>query len=171
MAGTKLKAVGRCVFAMRVSQTASFDSYWSNPEFFDKKPIRNGSRKMQVGDNIYHRSGVDGSWEQADSHHSLPDGSPNPHNVSRDTSADRVLISRHFFYFGKNAPLVPPLILSTLGYRNNIGHRTFPAVRCDDLLEWFYRQFQKELNQVLGQPFQFQHSQARYSAASDKVTV
>ena len=97
--GTKLKAFGRCVFAMKVTDTIGFDAYWSDPEYFDKRPVRNGSRKMMLGDNIYHRAG-DGAWLQADSHHSQPDGVADPHNVQRDTSSDRALISRHFYYFG-----------------------------------------------------------------------
>ena len=53
MGGGRLKATGKCVFAMKVSHRETFDSYWSNPIYKDKKPLRNGSKKMIVGDNIY----------------------------------------------------------------------------------------------------------------------
>ena len=55
MAGSRLNATGRCVFAMQITATISFDEYWANPIYNEKKPVRNGSRKMMVGDNIYHR--------------------------------------------------------------------------------------------------------------------
>src|SRR3979490_1807345 len=51
--GSRLKATGRCMFAMRVTAKLSFNQYWESAEFLDKKPIRTGSRKMMVGDNIY----------------------------------------------------------------------------------------------------------------------
>lgn len=86
MGGTKLKATGRCIFAMRVEKCLSFNEYWSDPEYIRKRPIRNGSRKTMVGDNIYHRIPADGVWQQADSHHSLPDGKPNISNIRTDTS-------------------------------------------------------------------------------------
>ena len=70
----------------------------------DKKPVRNGSQRMMVGDNIYNYDSTHKEWHQADSHHSNPDGSVNPHNLFTDTKTDKVLISRHFFYFGREAP-------------------------------------------------------------------
>ena len=45
---------------------------------------------MMVGDE--YSTDVDsltGAWLQLDSHHSNPDGTPNPLNVAKDTSADR----------------------------------------------------------------------------------
>src|SRR5690349_11369247 len=54
MGGARLRATGRCVYAMRVTEKLTFNEYWANPLYFDKKPVRNGSNKMMVGDNIYH---------------------------------------------------------------------------------------------------------------------
>src|SRR5438093_377218 len=53
MGGARLKATGRCVFAMLVTGSLSFNEYWSSPAHFDKRPVRNGSSRMMVGDNIY----------------------------------------------------------------------------------------------------------------------
>src|SRR5262249_167212 len=53
MGGGRLRATGRCIFAMNVSEKLTFEEYWSDPRFQDKKPVRNGSKKMLVGDNIY----------------------------------------------------------------------------------------------------------------------
>ena len=115
MGGARLKAAGRCIFAMRVTEKITFDEYWANPVYLDKKPVRTGSNKMLVGDNIYHRDSNSGEWHQADSHHSHPDGSINTHNLRTDTKKENVLISKYFFYFGREAPAVPPQ--SVKGYR------------------------------------------------------
>ena len=170
MGGSKLKAVGRCIYAMKVTETMSFDAYWSDADFLDKRPVRNGSRKMMLGDNIYHH-GDDGTWLQGDSHHSLPDGSPNQHNVHRDTSTDRVLISRHFYYFGSSAPTVPPDYLTAIGFRNSIGHRVYQLERCADLIRWLETNFSRDLNTIIGLPFQFRQSAARYSVRDDRIVA
>jgi hypothetical protein len=171
MAGTKLKAVGRCVFAMRVTETMSFDRYWHAQAFFDKRPVRNGSRRMMIGDNIYSRDPSDGEWRQADSHHSNPDGSLNEHNLARDTSTDRVLVSKFFFYFGSSAPILPAQMLSDLRYKNAVGHRVYPYERCREMVEWLRTNHGRQINQVSGLPFQFSQSQARYSVRNDKVSA
>ncbi len=84
--GARLNATGHCIFAQRVTANLTFDEYWSDTSFRDKRPVRNGSRVMMVGDNIYHRDVGNGPWLQEDSHHSHPDGSPNPVNLERDTN-------------------------------------------------------------------------------------
>src|SRR5687767_10285479 len=60
--GRRLKATGRCIFAMRVSKRITFNEYWSDPTYRDKKPVRNGSCKMMVGDNIYHYDSAKKKW-------------------------------------------------------------------------------------------------------------
>jgi hypothetical protein len=46
-----------------------------------KKPNLRGSKKQAFGDNIYSRNAQGNRWCQADSHHSLKDGTPNLSNV------------------------------------------------------------------------------------------
>jgi Nucleotide modification associated domain 2 len=75
--GSRLNATGRCIFAMRITGKITFNDYWSNMAYFDKRPVRNGSKRMLVGDNIYHCDAPGGAWCQADSHHSNSDGSVN----------------------------------------------------------------------------------------------
>jgi len=128
--GTRLKATGRCIFAMCITQKLTFNEYWMSAAYLDKKPVRNGSSKMMVGDNIYHYDAIRQVWYQADSHHSHPDGSVNPQNLHRDTKADKVLISRHFFYFGREAPTIPNDVLDTLGFKNGRNYRVFDADQC-----------------------------------------
>src|SRR6266700_5669594 len=87
------------VYAMRVTDAMTFTQYWNAPQFQRKKPNLRGSKKQAFGDNIYSRDRVTGRWCQADSHHSLKDGSPNALNVSADTGTDRVLYSEDFIYW------------------------------------------------------------------------
>lgn len=169
MGGTKLKAVGRCIYAMQVTDAMSFEKYWDGPEFRAKRPVRNGSRKTIIGDNIYHRVPSSKKWTQEDSHHSKMDGSPDPHNIKHDTQTNRVLISDHFYYFGKTAPLVPKEILDDLGFRNGIGHRVFSMQDTKPFFSWLGTSFGNQVSLVLGDPFQFSQSTARYSKKSDKV--
>lgn len=170
MGGSRLNATGQCVFAMRVTEKITFNEYWANPTYLDKKPIKNGSQKMMVGDNIYHFDAVRNEWRQADSHHSNADGSINQHNINRDTRSEMVLISQHFFYFGKAAPIVPKDLLDAIGYKNQRNYRVLNDETAGELIEWLHKLFWESLNQVLGDPFDFSDSQKRYSASNNKVS-
>jgi hypothetical protein len=169
MAGKRLDAVGRCIFAMRVSRKLTFNEYWSSPEYFDKKPVRNGSKRMVVGDNIYHYDPIGKGWCQADSHHSSADGTANLHNLRVDTSTDAVLVSHYFFYFGSNAPDVPKHLLESLGYRNARSYRVFDEHACRCLIDWLDGAFGNLLNVVAADPFDFDDSHRRYSFETNKI--
>jgi putative DNA base modification enzyme with NMAD domain len=168
--GSRLEATGRCIFAMRVTAKLSFNQYWESAEFLDKKPIRTGSRKMMVGDNIYHFDAARDQWWQADSHHSNADGSINPHNLATDTQADFVLVSRHFYYFGNCAPLFPEPLLSELGYKNGRRHRVFDSDACAGILAWLEKEYSDALNCVSADPFDFNQSEKRYSAGNNRIS-
>ena len=101
------KREGCLVYAMRVEEILTLDEYWFDPRFRVKGPDMYSSEMKGFGDNIYHRNVVDGSWSQADSHHSLDDGSPNLRNIVHDTKVERVLISRDFVYYGGEGPQIP----------------------------------------------------------------
>lgn len=166
--GRRLKATGRCIFAMRVSQKITFNEYWSNPLFKDKRPIRNGSLVTLVGDNIYHHDG--NNWIQEDSHHSFPDGSPDPSNVRNDTSANAVLVSDFFYYFGASAPEVPTEIIATLNYRNGRNYRRISLPNPGSmLLDWLSANF--ITNRVIDDPYQLSAGGSRYSAGTNRITT
>ena len=124
---------------------------------------------MLVGDNIYSRQSPNSVWQQADSHHSNSDGSTNNKNLKTDTSANAVLLSNRFFYFGKEAPTVPSPILTKLGYANVRNYWRFDYNDAEPLIEWLLRRFSGSLNQVLGDPFDFHQSARRYSGERNKV--
>jgi len=170
MGGSRLRAIGRCVFAMRITRKTTFNDYWTNPEHLDKKPVRNGSNKMLVGDNIYHYDAKLRKWAQADSHHSNADGSVNSHNLRTDTKTNKVLISRHFFYFGSEAQVVPKRLLEAIGFKNGRNYRVFDANSCTDLIDWLHASFPNLLNSVAADPFDFNQSEKRYSAGNNKIS-
>lgn len=169
MGGAKLNAVGRCIYLMQVTETLTFDAYWDHPEYRCKRPVRNGSRVTIMGDNIYHRPAGTIAWVQEDSHHSQIDGSPEPSNIKNDTQADRVLISRNFFYFGDAAPSIPQGILDQLQYSNGRGHRKFTQAEAMPLLDWIQEHYKGQQNTVISDPYQFMKSSSRYSQRMDKV--
>lgn len=169
MGGAQLKATGRCIYAMEVTDTLTFDAYWSDPEYRCKRPIRNGSRKTIMGDNIYHRPEGTTAWVQEDSHHSQIDGNPEPSNIKNDTQTNRVLVSRWFYYFGDAAPEVPRQILGHLGYKNGIGHRKFTLYQAQPLLDWILNEYKIHVNTVISNPYQFMKSSSRYSKRMDKI--
>lgn len=162
MGGSRLHATERCIFAMCVTEKITFNEYWASPTYFDKKPIRNGSRKMMVGDNIYQFDTARNEWYQADSYHSNNDGSVDPRHLSRDTKSDKVLISRYFFYFGREAPFIPSDLLNAIKYKNQRGHRVFEYKIAGGLIEWLQNSFRGSLNQVIGAPFDFNNIEKRY---------
>lgn len=167
--GARLDATGRCVFAMRVTSIMTFDEYWADPKLRMKRPVRNGSRVTMVGDNIYHRDSPQSPWIQEDSHHSHPDGSMNTDNLERDTATNRVLLSRHYCYFGSAAPEIPPPILDALPYRNCRSHRAYEETTARILLAWLHDEYGSYLNQILGDPFDFEGSDRRYSGKSSRI--
>lgn len=145
----ELKYAGRLIYAMQVSETLSFDQYWSDPRFIPKKPELSASLKKRFGDNIYHSTPH--GWAQLDSHHSLKDGSPNPRNIEVDTSADRVLISNNFSYFGRSAPPIPK------GFRNfngvDVCHRRGHKCKFEpDLVAALFDYFRSLERGYLGEP-------------------
>lgn len=167
--GRRLKATGKCVYLLKVSETLAFNEYWSDIRFQKKKPMRNGSLLMMVGDNIYHQQTDSDSWVQEDSHHSNQDGTCNPVNLKRDTSSSNVLISEHFYYFGISAPQVN---LQSIGYKNHIGQSKKPL--SDKAVSVFINTIEQQnksrVNLVLDDPFDFLSAMKRVDQATGKIT-
>lgn len=135
----KVKLGGRLVYAMRVTETVTFDAYAADPRFASKIPYRNGSRKQSCGDNIYFRDNPTATWQQRDSFHSRDDGTTNEQHVRRDTAVNRVLISDDFVYFGGNGPDFPHYLQDSRGRsvcKSGIGRTCFEDPR---LIEEFER--------------------------------
>ncbi len=120
---------GRLTYAMRVTQALPFDLYWD--AFPEKRPPEDPR-----GDNIY----------QPDPRARLvqvPNPSHDARSVKRDLHANRVLISTHFYYFGREAPRLPPqfhcLLATTQGHRRiRPGSKDHPQFIA--LVEWLERE-------------------------------
>ena len=168
MGGGELKATGRCIYAMKVTRDLSFDQYWNAAEFFCKRPVRHGSRRTMVGDNVYRRDPQTKKWLQENCVHSQPNGEQDMPNTRHDTQSDRVLISDEFYYFGSSAPAVPSKLLRKVGYKNGRGHRVFSQRDCEALLKWIKAEAEGA-NRVLADPFQFRMSEKRFSKSRNRL--
>lgn len=111
ISGKKIGATNKLIFAMKLEEKITFDDYWNDKRFVNKKPIVNGSLMQMYGDNFYHTE--NGEWIQENSAHSSSNGNindeyiTNNNHLKRDTGGKFVLISQHFYYFGDNAPEIP----------------------------------------------------------------
>ena len=135
-----IKRGGHLVYAMRVTETTTFDDYALDARFEAKKPFRTGSRKQSCGDNIYFRGTPDGGWCQRDSFHSREDGQIHQQHVARDTGVNRVLISNDFIYFGGTGPVFPDNLRDRDGRhlcKSGIGRSCFDDPQLvEDLKSW-----------------------------------
>lgn len=138
---TKYGLHGHLVYAMRVTETATFEEYWKDQRFVHKQPNLRGSLKQWFGDNIYHRNPCTGRWVQENSHHSRDTGKPYKDNINHDTQTDRVLISDDFLYFGASAPRIPSSFRRA-GYelwKSGTGHKSnFTGAYAKRVVEWLH---------------------------------
>jgi len=168
--GSSLRSVKRrCILLMKVSEKVSFQDYWDHERFSLKKPVRNGSRVQMLGDNIYHKDG-NGDWIQEDSHHSNPDGSPNPVNLDRDIGrTDQVLISNYYLYFGDEAL---PVDLDSIGYGRIRNYKKIclsDSEEARDLITSMFREHRSDINMVTSDPCQFMDSHQRVDQGTGKI--
>ena len=171
MTGVRTKLALRCVFGMVVSGETTFDDYWTGSDYRSRRPVRNGTPKKLVGDNIYHRESAASPWLQENSVHSRLDGTQCPLNTAHDTRINRVLVSDRFVYFGALAPAMPQSIREKIGYHKNPrDRRRYDAVEAKPLLDWLEPQVDAHRNQVLAPPINFSSSAKRYSPTLQRMT-
>ena len=130
------KRDGYLVYAMRVSEVMSFNEYWQDLRFRDKRPDMYASIRKAFGDNIYCRDNTSNEWHQIDSHHSNENGTQNHKNVRHDTQIDRVLISDDFIYWGGSGPQIPTFSGVNIRKRGP-GHKChFPKELVENCIVW-----------------------------------
>jgi len=149
--------MGKLIYAMKVEMKCTFDEYWNAPEFQRKKPVMNGSLKQKYGDNIYHH-GKNGEWIQEDSHHKNADGTINEKNLNRDTKKDCVLISRQYWYWGKDAIPIPDTLQELVKKGRN--HKEKKSLILENTLEKWLHSF--KVKGYIGKPAKFSGKFERY---------
>lgn len=153
---------GKLVFALYVTEKLTFQEYWDDPRFEYKKPIINGSLVQMYGDNIYHQDTKNGEWRQENSHHSLPNGTVNGHNLERDLSGKYVLISEHFYYFGGNAIEIPDNFKDELCITTQ-GHKNVDEQVALNFIDWLSKNYRIGRH---GDPLLFEETFERYDGVS-----
>lgn len=149
----------RLIYAMQVQEKLTYDQYWNDPRFCYKRPIMNGSKKQTYGDNIYHTDQKASIFLQENSHHSLPDGSVNYDNYRRDLSSTNVLVSKRYWYWGKDAIKIPPQYhqIVKVGIGNS---RVEDEPLISKVVLWFESM---EGKGYIGEPFKFHDKFERYN--------
>lgn len=110
--GTMPKRFGveRLSYVMRVNEALSFDEYFSDSRFENKKP----DAENPHGDNMYHK--VKGKFTRLESSHH------DEKILEHDTKSDRMLIGSLFWYFGGNGPELPSRFVPEL-VKSGPGHK------------------------------------------------
>jgi hypothetical protein len=131
----------RILYVMIVMAVLSFEEYWNDSYFQDKKPdLTSSNPVLRVGDNIYQM--VEGEYKQHPSMHTNPDGSKNNGHYNRDLGPNynnaQVLIGNNFCYFGRSRK-EPPSGLNNLA--RGRGHRVHKdSSTLSRLRKWFEQQ-------------------------------
>jgi len=132
---------GKLVYAMRVDRGLTFDLYWQFPEYECKKPNKNNG----CGDNIYKRV-ASGELVQ------VKNLSHNQKHIKTDTSVNRVLISKTFYYFGANSVEIPKKFNSLI-HTTQALKKIKPTSKKYDFVTAFIDWLQKSFDQgIHGEP-------------------
>ena len=132
----------KIVYAMQVSEIISFDDYYSDPRFADKKPVVKGTWKQKCGDNMYFRDD-NGEWCQ---HSSL--FHRDPEIIEKDIKHPRVFVSEYFYYFGDKMTTVPIEYCDLVWKRQGCKCNHNPDIALS-FLRWLEKKFKPG---VLGMP-------------------
>ena len=155
---------GKLVYAMKVQEKMTFSQYWKDKRFLRKKQNTH-SAKGRCGDNMYYKTS-NGDWIQKtyEAHNT-------PGNRKMDTSVDAVLISKNFFYLGKECVAVLDRIKKSINKSwQQKGHKTLIDQlginhKCLDeksgrlLIKWLERKYKKKSRH--GDPISYEGSNPR----------
>lgn len=126
-------AVGsnRLVFAARISEVVSIETYGTDSRFDFKRPSLTGEPWKRDGDNIYIRKN-DGTWVQRRNPHHFTE------DMAHDLSGRNVLVCTYFWYFGRSAPNIPTRLHDVA--KRGPGHKFIEdRARCLAVLRWLRR--------------------------------
>ncbi len=132
----------KLIYAMKITEKITFEQYSEDRRFRNKTP-RFGPIEER-GDNIYYKNN-DGEWMQIRSYH-------NEKNMDHDLSGIYVLLSDHYFYFGRNAILIPnkfnEIVKKWSGYKCNFDDNIV-----EEFLEWIENNYKTGIH---GDPYDFE---------------
>ena len=137
---------GKLLYAMRVAEILPLEKYARDARFGDKVPKPKGSEEERCGDNIYYR--YRGAWKQRESFHG-------PAEMATDLSGLNVLVSDHFYYFGRETIDVPARF-SELTYRGRGYRNRFDDDLVNAFVNWLDESFETGIH---GLPIAFQLDQ------------
>ena len=101
----KYDNIPRIIYAMKIEDKKSLTDYFDDPKFLNKRPKWNSPKPSDwTGDNIYEMK--NGKVIQHPSVHSNGNNEDEESKL-HDLSGENVLISRNFWYWGKNALILP----------------------------------------------------------------
>lgn len=129
-----MKNEGRLIYAMKVEEIISFDEYWNDPRFQYKKPYLKGTLVQMYGDNFYHT--VDERMVQEPSAHSNPDLEQRIKLYNKDVKGKRVLLSKTFYYFGDNCPLIPTELQTICSSGRAYKYKKITEEQIKSFLSW-----------------------------------
>lgn len=129
---------GKLVYAMRVDRGLTFDLYWEFPEYECKKP----SKSNGCGDNIY-KMGAGGELVQ------VKNLFRNEKHFKSDTSVNRVLISKTFYYFGAEAVEIPKRFISLV--HTTQAHKRIKSTSenydiVTEFIDWLQKNFKQGIH-------------------------
>lgn len=121
-----------------ISEIINMNNYFTDKRFQHKKP-NNNSPEASRGDNIYYKK--NDTWEQ------LPQKFHNLDDLEHDTSSEQVLVCEKYWYFGENAPLIPPHLMCII--KKGPAHKyTNNELVVSEFMEWI----NNYSNGILGKP-------------------
>ncbi len=132
----------RLVYLMKVTNIISYEKYWNDPIYNEKKPIlsSNETKKRKFGDNIYRPLKINSE---------LPQDFEQIQNVSHDNTdkihdlgGKKILISNCFYYFGYKSVHIPLEIRPAIPkYSHPQGFRTHDVERCFKFISFIENNF------------------------------
>ena len=94
--GERTAMQGKLIVLMQVDEILTYDEYWEDERFREKRPVSDKEGVHIFGDNMYHHAGF--KWVKEVSC-IAENESTEQVNLKIDTQTNRVLIASEFYYF------------------------------------------------------------------------
>lgn len=141
----KASGEDKLIYVGIISDIVTIEEYSTNPKFEDKKPrkIKTIDDINQFGDNMYYLE--NGCWRNLKGWHTEQE------QWDRDISGKNVLICERFWYFGDNAPDIPPEFLSFICQGRGMKHsKEQDKNAVERFMEWLTHKYPQQ--GLLGKP-------------------